>query len=88
MMILFVLPNESRRIHASLTLIYLIMSNKVYKEMTNEELQKKLTDTRSEYEKMCLQHSVSQIENPSQIKFTRRSIARMITELKNRDINI
>ncbi len=56
--------------------------------MTNEELQKKLTDTRSEYEKMCLQHSVSQIENPSQIKFTRRSIARMITELKNRDIII
>ena len=64
------------------------MSNKIYKEMTNEELQKKLTDTRSEYEKMCLQHSVSQIENPTQIKFTRRSIARMITELKNRDISI
>ena len=62
------------------------MSNKIYKEMTNDELQKKLFDTRKDYQKMKLQHSVSQIENPSQIKFTRRNIARMVTELKKRDI--
>ena len=41
-----------------------------------------------DYQKMKLQHSVSQIENPSRIKYTRRDIARMITELKKRDINI
>ena len=64
------------------------MSNKVYKEMTDEELKKKLFDSRVDYQKMKLQHSVSQIENPSQIKYTRRDIARMITELKKRDINI
>ena len=64
------------------------MSNKVYKEMTDEELKKKLFDTQLEYQKMKLQHSVSQIENPSQIKYIRRSIARMMTELKNRDISI
>ncbi len=62
------------------------MSNKIYKEMTNDELKKKLFDTKADYQKMKLQHSVSQIENPSQIKFTRRNIARMITELKKRDI--
>ena len=62
------------------------MSNKIYKEMTNDELKKKLFDTRGDYQKMKLQHSVSQIENPSQIKFTRRNIARMVTELKKRDI--
>tara|TARA_B100001758_G_C17844961_1_gene321178 strand:- start:5 stop:199 length:195 start_codon:yes stop_codon:yes gene_type:complete len=64
------------------------MSNKIYKEMTDEELKKKLFDSRVDYKKMKLQHSVSQIENPSQIKYTRRDIARMITELKKRDINI
>tara|TARA_B100000579_G_scaffold198736_1_gene162520 strand:+ start:487 stop:681 length:195 start_codon:yes stop_codon:yes gene_type:complete len=64
------------------------MSNKIYKEMTDEELKKKLFDSRVDYQKMKLQHSVSQIENPSQIKYTRRDIARMITELKKRDINI
>ncbi len=64
------------------------MSNKIYKEMTDEELKKKLFDSRVDYQKMKLQHSVSQIENPSQIKYTRRDIARMMTELKKRDINI
>ncbi len=64
------------------------MSNKIYKEMTDQELKKKLFDSRVDYQKMKLQHSVSQIENPSQIKYTRRDIARMITELKKRDINI
>lgn len=56
--------------------------------MTDEELKKKLFDSRVDYQKMKLQHSVSQIENPSRIKYTRRGIARMITELKKRDINI
>jgi len=64
------------------------MSNKIYKEMTDEELKKKLFDTKLDYKKMKLQHSVSQIENPSQIKFTRRNIARMITELRIRYISI
>ena len=64
------------------------MSNKIYKEMTDEELKKKLFDSRLDYRKMKLQHSVSQIENPSQIKYFRRNIARMITELKNSDISI
>ena len=64
------------------------MSNNIYKEMTDEELKKKLFDSRLDYRKMKLQHSVSQIENPSQIKYFRRNIARMITELKNRDISI
>ena len=56
--------------------------------MTDEELKTKLFDSRLDYRKMKLQHSVSQIENPSQIKYFRRNIARMITELKNRDISI
>ena len=64
------------------------MSNKIYKEMTDEELKKKLFDSQLDYRKMKLQHSVSQIENPSQIKYFRRNIARMKTELKNRDISI
>ena len=56
--------------------------------MTDEELKKKIFDSSSDYQKMKLQHSVSQIENPSQIKYARRNIARMKTELKNRDISI
>tara|TARA_B100001250_G_C19208809_1_gene532718 strand:- start:103 stop:294 length:192 start_codon:yes stop_codon:yes gene_type:complete len=59
--------------------------NKTFREMTTDELKKKLFDSRSSYNTMKLQHVVSQIENPSQIKYHRRDIARILTELKNRD---
>tara|TARA_B100001996_G_C18182125_1_gene408700 strand:+ start:62 stop:253 length:192 start_codon:yes stop_codon:yes gene_type:complete len=59
--------------------------NKTFREMTTDELKKKLNDSRIAYNEMKLQHVVSQIENPSQIKYHRRDIARILTELKNRD---
>ena len=59
--------------------------NKVFKEMTTDELKKKFFDSKKAYSSMKLQHTVSQIENPSQIKYQRRDIARILTELKNRD---
>ena len=62
------------------------MSKNIYIEMTDEELKKKLSDSKFNLNKMKLQHSVSQIENPLQIKYARRSIARILTELKKRDI--
>jgi len=59
--------------------------NKTFREMTTAELKKKIFDSTKSYSEMKLQHVVSQIENPSQIKYHRRDIARMLTELKNRD---
>ncbi len=59
--------------------------NKTFREMTKEELKKKIFDSRKSYSEIKLQHVVSQIENPLQIKYQRRDIARMLTELKNRD---
>ena len=59
--------------------------NKTFREMTTEELKKKIFDSRKSYSEIKLQHVVSQIENPLQIKYKRRDIARMLTELKNRD---
>jgi hypothetical protein len=34
-----------------------------------------------------MNHTVSTLENPLKIKFTKRTIARLLTELRNRDIN-
>ena len=59
--------------------------NKTFREMTTEELKKKIFDSRKSYSEIKLQHVVSQIENPLQIKYQRRDVARMLTELKNRD---
>jgi len=59
--------------------------NKTFIEMTTDELKKKLQDSRKSYSEIKLQHAVSQIENPLQIKYQRRDIARILTELKKRD---
>ena len=59
--------------------------NKTFIEMTTDELKKKLHDSRKSQSEIKLQHAVSQIENPLQIKYQRRDIARMLTELKKRD---
>ena len=59
--------------------------NKTFIEMTTDELKKKLQDSRKSYSEIKLQHAVSQIENPLQIKYQRRDIARMLTELNKRD---
>jgi large subunit ribosomal protein L29 len=36
---------------------------------------------------MVLNHSISPLDNPSQIKQLRRTIARMKTELRQRELN-
>ena len=59
--------------------------NKTFIEMTTDELKKQLHDSRKSYSEIKLQHAVSQIENPLQIKYQRRDIARILTELKKRD---
>jgi large subunit ribosomal protein L29 len=35
---------------------------------------------------MKLNHAVTPLENPMQIKFTRRTVARLKTELRNREL--
>ena len=39
------------------------------------------------YNQMVLNHSISPLENPAQIKKLRRTIARMKAELRQRELN-
>ncbi|MDR4008934.1 50S ribosomal protein L29, partial [Bacteroides sp.] len=39
------------------------------------------------YNQMVLNHSISPLDNPAQIKQLRRTIARMKTELRQRELN-
>jgi len=41
----------------------------------------------AKYNQMKLNHSISPLENPSEIKMTRRNIARMKTILRERELN-
>ncbi len=63
------------------------MKQKEIAQLSVEELKKTLTETRLAYTKMKLNHAVANLEAPHKIKETRRAVARMITEVKNRNTN-
>ena len=54
------------------------------KNLSAEELQSKLAELKAEYQKLTLAHKISPIENPIQIRDLRKTIARLNTELTNK----
>lgn len=63
------------------------MKIKEVRELDNKALVEKLEITETALHQMKLNHTISPIENPSQIKTARRDIARMKTELRQRELN-
>ena len=57
------------------------------REIPGNELVERLETEVANYNQMVLNHSISPLENPSQIKATRRTIARMKTVLRQRELN-
>ena len=62
------------------------MKQAVIKEMTTDELHELVDAERARLDKMKINHTVSPLENPKQITFSRKTIARVMTELKKREI--
>jgi len=54
------------------------------KNLSLEELRSKLKELQTNYNKLKLSHKVSTIENPIQIRDLRRTIARLNTEITNK----
>ena len=61
------------------------MKIKEVKELETKELVEKLENAKTALETLKLNHQVSPLENPSQIKAARRDIPRMMTELNSRN---
>ena len=57
------------------------------KEMTTSDLVEREEAETANYDQMVINHSISPLENPAQIKQLRRTIARMKTELRQRELN-
>ena len=57
------------------------------RELSTNELTERLETEQANYKNMVLNHAISPLENPSQIKKLRRDIARMKTELRQRELN-
>ena len=56
------------------------------KDMSTADLQEKLEQTREQLMKMRLNNAVSPLDNPNQIRNTRKNIARYLTELRRREL--
>lgn len=57
------------------------------KGLEAKELAEKLEAAVADYNQMKLNHAITPMENPSLIKAARRDIARMKTELRQRELN-
>ena len=57
-----------------------------YKDLTVVELTDKLQETRSSLTKLRFSHTVSPIENPMQMRAERKEVARILTELRKREL--
>ena len=57
------------------------------REIATTELAERIQTEVANYNQMVLNHSISPLENPAQIKKLRRTIARMKAELRQRELN-
>ena len=63
------------------------MKTKEVKELETKDLAERMEAEVAKYNQMKFNHNVTPLENPSLIKTARRDIARMKTELRQRELN-
>jgi len=57
------------------------------KQMATADLKERLATEETNYNQMVMNHAVTPLENPAEIKRLRRTIARMNTEVRSRELN-
>ena len=62
------------------------MKQQVIKELSTDELHERLEEELKKLNKLKLNHAVSPLENPNQLKEVRKDIARMKTEVRKRQL--
>ena len=63
------------------------MKKEEIKELSTADLRERLVEMEKEYRQLTINHSVSPIDNPAKITADRKMIARVKTELRQREIN-
>ena len=62
------------------------MKNSEIIELTTAELKERVETEKTALNKMTMNHTVPPLENPMQIQAARKVIARMMTELRKREL--
>lgn len=65
-----------------------LMRAKELRDLTMEELNKKLNDAKDELFKLRFQLATGQLDNPMRIKEVRRSMARIKTMMREQELGI
>lgn len=64
------------------------MENTVIRELSNDELVERLAEEKLKLTKMRLSHAVSPLENPMELKHSRKLVARLLTEKTKRSKSV
>jgi len=62
------------------------MKNSEIKEMTTAELIERVATEKASLNKTTMNHTITPMENPMQIRAARKDIARMLTEIRKREL--
>ena len=62
------------------------MKQSVIKELSNDDLLERLEEEQKQLTRLKLNHAVSPLENPNKIVDYRRTIARLKTEIRKRQL--
>ena len=63
------------------------MKTNELKEIATQDLVERLEGAVAQLHQMKLNHAITPLENPMQIRMVRKDIARMKTELRQRELN-
>ncbi len=63
------------------------MKTREIKELNNQEILERMEAQKEQLVRLKLNHAISPLDNPLQIKEVRRTIARLATELRQREQN-
>ena len=64
------------------------MKNSEIIEMTTDDLKERVTPEKVALNKMKMNHTITPLENTMQIRAKRKDIARMLTELRKRELTV
>lgn len=63
------------------------MKAREIRELTTKEVQERLDAEKEKFSRLKMNHSISPLDNPSTITYTRKIVARLQTELRQRELN-
>ena len=63
------------------------MKSSEIRELSNQELLERIDNEKTALVRTKLNHAISPLENPQKIKESRKTVARLMTEMRKREIN-